>query len=52
MNDVRRAEAAPTVGLVAALGTHTHDAAGRARAPVPTTQSGRLLAAKRRATRR
>jgi von Willebrand factor type A domain/Putative glutamine amidotransferase len=43
---------APAVGLVAALGTHGHDAAARSRAPVPTTQSGRLLAAKRRATRR
>ena len=50
----RRAEApAPAVGLVAALGAHAQDGAAlRARVAAPTTQSGRLLAAKRRATRR
>jgi Mg-chelatase subunit ChlD/uncharacterized membrane protein len=50
----RRGEAAvPTVGLVAALGAHAaHEGAVRGRPAAPTTQSGRLLAAKRRATRR
>jgi Mg-chelatase subunit ChlD len=42
----------PVVGLVAALGTHAREVNGRPRAPAVTTQSGRLLAAKRRATRR
>jgi Mg-chelatase subunit ChlD/uncharacterized membrane protein len=52
---VRRVDtAAPAVGLVAALGNHAHDATlrPRASAATPTTQSGRLLAAKRRAVRR
>jgi hypothetical protein len=40
------------VGLVSALGAHSAAAAGRSRATASTTQSGRLLAAKRRAARR
>ncbi len=48
----RRDEAVPSVGLVSALGSHTAAAGVRARAPVATTQSSRLLAAKRRAARR
>jgi hypothetical protein len=49
----RRAEpVTPMVGLVAALGAHNHEAGLRSRSAVPATQSGRLLAAKRRASRR
>jgi Mg-chelatase subunit ChlD len=45
-------EAVPTVGLVSALGAHAAAGSVRSRAPAATTQSGRLLAAKRRAARR
>jgi Mg-chelatase subunit ChlD len=49
----RGEQPAPNVGLVAALGAHAQEAGAlRARPAPPTTQSGRLLAAKRRATRR
>jgi hypothetical protein len=46
----RGAEAVGTVGLVSGLATQART--GARGAPVPTTQSGRLLAAKRRAARR
>jgi Mg-chelatase subunit ChlD len=47
-----RAESEPAMGLVSALGAHTPAATVRQRAPAVTTQSSRLLAAKRRAARR
>jgi hypothetical protein len=46
----RGAESATPVGLVSGLATHGRG--GSARTPAVTTQSGRLLAAKRRASRR
>jgi Mg-chelatase subunit ChlD/uncharacterized membrane protein len=46
----RGVETATPVGLVSGLATHARG--GSARAPTATTQSGRLLAAKRRASRR
>jgi hypothetical protein len=42
----------PAVGLVAALGRHAQEPNLRQRPAAPTTHSERLLAAKRRATRR
>jgi len=48
----RRDEAVPALSLVAALGAHSTANGVVARAPVATTHSGRLLAAKRRAARR
>jgi hypothetical protein len=47
-----RTDGEPALGLVSALGTHGQATAVRARAPAVTTQSSRLLAAKRRASRR
>ncbi|HEX8969249.1 MAG TPA: VWA domain-containing protein [Chloroflexota bacterium] len=48
----RREPVTPALSLVTALGTHAEVGAARPRAAVPATQSGRLLAAKRRAARR
>ncbi|HTD80318.1 MAG TPA: VWA domain-containing protein, partial [Chloroflexota bacterium] len=47
-----RTDAEPALGLVSALGSHAQASAVRSRAPAVTTQSSRLLAAKRRASRR
>jgi len=47
-----RADAQPARGLVSALGAHATATAVGSRAPTVTTQSSRLLAAKRRASRR
>jgi hypothetical protein len=46
------ADGAVGLGLVSALGAHADATAVRQRAPAISTQSGRLLAAKRRAARR
>jgi uncharacterized membrane protein len=51
-NGQRLQEPAPAVGLVSTLSGHTGIAGVRSRVSATTTQSGRLLAAKRRAARR